>query len=161
MTRLLLVTSTTGYQAAAFREAAARLGIPLALASDRCHQLEDPWRDGALAVRFEQPQQSARLIAQFAASHPLDGVIALGDLPALTAAAAAAELRLPFHSPEAVAAARSKFVSRNKYRAAGLPQPWFQRFRAQSPPEEAWRSLAAEYGTPSPCVLKPLVLSGS
>src|SRR5438094_7097532 len=83
MPRLLLVTSTTGYQAAAFREAAARLEILLALASDRCHQLEDPWRDGALAVRFEQPEESARVIAEFAAKNALDAIVALGELPPL------------------------------------------------------------------------------
>src|SRR5438067_8520316 len=131
MPRLLLVTSTTGYQAAAFREVADQLGIPLVLASDRCHQLEDPWRDGALAVRFEQPEQSARVIAEFAARNPLDAIVALGDLPTVTAAHAAALLQLPFHSPEAAIAARSKFLSRQKYRAAGLSQPWFRRVSAK------------------------------
>src|SRR5438094_4341454 len=161
MPRLLLVTSTTGYQAAAFREAAARLEIPLALASDRCHQLEDPWRDGALAVRFEQPQESARVIAEFAARNPLDAIVALGDLPTVTAAYAAALLRLPFHSPEAAQAARSKFLSRQKYSAAGLMQPWFLRISADLWPEEAMRLLLIEHEQPFPCVLKPLVLSGS
>src|SRR5438067_11849673 len=108
MPRLLLVTSTTGYQAAAFREVADQLGIPLVLASDRCHQLEDPWRDGALAVRFEQPEESARAIVEFGATNPLVGMVALGDLPAVTAAHAAALLGLPFHPPEAAKAARSE-----------------------------------------------------
>ena len=161
MPRLLLVTSTTGYQASAFREIAARLAVPLTLASDRCHQLEDPWRDGALAVRFEQPEESARAIVEFGARNPLVGIVALGDLPAVTAAHAAALLGLPFHPPEAAKAARSKFLSRHKYRAAGLPQPWFLRVSANLRPDDAMRLLLSEHQQPFPCVLKPLVLSGS
>ena len=161
MPRLLLVTSTTGYQAAAFREIAARLAVPLSLASDRCHQLEDPWRDGALAVRFEQPEESARAIVEFGARNPLAGIVALGDLPAVTAAHAAALLGLPFHPPEAAKVARSKFLSRHKYRAAGLPQPWFLRASANLRPEDAMRLLPNEHQQPFPCVVKPLVLSGS
>ena len=161
MPRLLLVTSTTGYQAAAFREIAARLAVPLTLASDRCHQLEDPWRDGALAVRFEQPEESARAIVEFGATSPLAGIVALGDLPVVTAAHAAALLGLPFHPPEAAKAARSKFLSRHKYRAAGLPQPWFLRVSAKLRPEDSMRLLPSEHQQPFPCVLKPLVLSGS
>ncbi len=57
MKRLLLLATTTGYQANEFRAAAERMGVPIAIASDRCHVLEDPWRDGALAVRFEQPEE--------------------------------------------------------------------------------------------------------
>ena len=53
--RLLLLSKTTGYQTRAFREAAERLGVPLMLGTDRCHVLEDPWRDGAIALRFENP----------------------------------------------------------------------------------------------------------
>ena len=47
--RLLLLSTTTGYQLRAFGEAAARLGIELVFATDRCHTLDDPWRDGAVA----------------------------------------------------------------------------------------------------------------
>jgi biotin carboxylase len=161
MPRVLLLTSTTGYQAAAFREAATRLAIPLVLGSDRCHQLEDPWRDGALAVRFEQPEESARIIADSAKRNPLDAIVALGDLPAVTAAHAAALLRLPFHSPQAATAARSKFLSREKYRVAGLRQPWFLRVPAALEPAEAMRLVLGKNARPFPCVLKPLVLSGS
>src|SRR5438874_6761806 len=161
MPRLLLVTSTTGYQAAAFREAADQLGIPLVLATDRCHQLEDPWRDGALAVRFEQPEESARLIVEFAAQNPLDAIVALGDLPTVTAAHAAALLHLQFHSPEGTQAARSKFLSRQKYRAAGLAQRWVLRIPMDLPPGDGMRLVLGEHDQPFPCVLKPLVLSGS
>ena len=59
MPRLLLLTTTTGYQAQQFRDAAERIGVPLVLASNNCHALDNPWNDGALSVRFHQPKASA------------------------------------------------------------------------------------------------------
>ena len=50
--RVLLCATTTGYQTRMFDEAAARLGVELVLATDRCDRLDDPWRDRAIAVRF-------------------------------------------------------------------------------------------------------------
>ena len=66
MGRLLLLSNTTGYQAQMFRQAAEHVGVPLALATDRCHVLPDPWRDGALAVRFQDPVASAKKVGAFA-----------------------------------------------------------------------------------------------
>lgn len=155
MKRLLLVSSTTGYQAQAFREAAERLAIPLALASDHCRVLEDPWRDGAIPVRFEQPQESVARIVAFARATPVDGIVAIGDPPALVAALAARALGLDYHPPHAVEACRNKFLARERYRAAGLAVPWYTRVAVASDPREA--AAAA----PFPCVLKPLGLSAS
>ena len=45
MRRVLLLATTTGYQTRAFGEAAERLGVELVFATDRCHMLDDPWRD--------------------------------------------------------------------------------------------------------------------
>src|SRR5215831_8004613 len=99
--RLLLLTTTTGYQARAFIEAAERLGLETAIGSDRCHVLEDPWQDGALALRFEDPQGSARQIVEYARLKPINAVIAIGDRPTITAALASRALGLPYHPPEA------------------------------------------------------------
>ena len=52
MKRLLLFSNTTGYQAQMFRQAAERMAVPLALATDPCHMLDDPRHDRALAGRF-------------------------------------------------------------------------------------------------------------
>ena len=48
MSRVLLLATTTGYQTRAFGEAAARLGVELVFATDRCHALDDPWRDAGI-----------------------------------------------------------------------------------------------------------------
>ena len=153
MKRVLLLSTTTGYQARMFRDAAERVEIPLALASDRCHVLEDPWRDGAIPVRFEKPEESARTIVQFAKGNPIQGLVAIGDPPTVTAALAARALGLDYHPPEAVEACRNKCLARERYRAAGLPAPWYKTFPAagQHPVDEVLY----------PCVLKPLGLSGS
>ncbi len=45
------------------------------LATDRCHVLEDPWGDGALPIRFDEPEQAAALIAGIR----VDGIVAVGD----------------------------------------------------------------------------------
>jgi len=152
MKRILLLATTTGYQAGEFRRAADKLGVPLVLASDRCHVLDDPWRDGAIPVRIEDPEDSARRIVEFARHTPVAGVAAIGDPVTRIAALVCRELGIDFHSPEAVEAGRNKFLARERYRAAGLPTPWFARFRAREEPPES---------VPFPCVLKPLGLAAS
>ena len=74
--RLLLIGATTGYQTRAFAAAAERLGYELALATDRCHVLDDPWGDRAIALRFEDPSGAAAVLA---AQAEVDGIVAVGD----------------------------------------------------------------------------------
>lgn len=151
--RLLLVSTTTGYQLQAFSEAAARLGIEIQLATDRCHHLEDPWGDHAIPVRFETAQASAAHAASLAEG--VSGIVALGDRPALVAAYLAQLLSLPFHPPAAVAASRNKFLARELFAAAGLPVPAYRTVPLEADPHGEAAS------TSFPCVLKPLGLSAS
>jgi hypothetical protein len=155
MPRVLLLSNTTGYQADAFKASAERIGVSIALATDRCHVLEDPWQDGAIPVRFEEPRESAEKIADFAKHYPVDGLVAIGDAPTMTAAFAAERLGLPFHPPHAVDACRNKWIARERFKAAGLTVPWYWRFPTDYQPAMA----AGE--VPFPCVLKPLGLSAS
>jgi biotin carboxylase len=150
--RVLIVAATTGYQTRMFADAAARLGMDVALATDRCHVLEDPWGDRAIPVRFDDPVSSAEAIAQ---AGPFDGIIAVADRPTLIAALAAEKLGMPYNSPASVEAARNKFLARQRFEAAGLPVPRFFRAAVGEDPERA--SARAEF----PCVLKPLGLSAS
>ena len=57
--RVMLLATTTGYQTQEFAAAARRLGLEVVFGTDRCQMLEDPWRDGALALRFEDPDAAA------------------------------------------------------------------------------------------------------
>ena len=86
MSRLLILASKLGYQTRSFAEAAKALGVEVIFASDRCHQLDDPWSDGAIAMRFDQPQEAARRIVTQSMARPIDGLIALGDRTTTTAA---------------------------------------------------------------------------
>ena len=157
--RLLLLCATTGYQTRAFVEAASKLDLSVVFGTDRCHKLEDPWRDGALPLRFENPNESARQILEYARSNPLDGIMALGDRPTPTAARASQALKLPYHPPEATDACRDKYRSRELLRAAGLNVPTFTRFSLVTDPRELVGAGAPPVGFP--CVLKPLALSAS
>jgi hypothetical protein len=150
--RLLLIGATTGYQTRVFSEAAERLGFELALATDRCHVLDDPWGDRAIALRFEDPEGAAQTLAVEAR---VDGIVAVGDRPAYIAALAAQRLGITYNSPESVNASRNKFLARERFRAAGLQVPEFRRVQLSEGPERAAQQAAY------PCVLKPLGLSAS
>ena len=153
--RVLLLFTTTGYQAAAFREAAAKLGVVLVAGSDRCHVLEDPWRDGAIALRYEDPYGAAATIVEYAQEHPLDAVIAIGDAPTIPAAIACETLGIPYHQPYAAFACHDKFEFRSLLEGAGLPVPRFCRLPVDT------KSPAFPSEMSYPCVLKPLSLSAS
>jgi hypothetical protein len=150
--RLLLVTATTGYQSQMFAEAAQGLQFDLVLATDRCHVLDDPWGDNAVPIRFEDPEGAIAAVSKAGA---FDGIVALGDRPAIVAAAIARGLGLPFHSLDAAMACRNKNTARRRFQEVGLLVPDFYRASLADGPE---RALA---GALFPCVLKPLGLSGS
>ena len=155
MSRLLILASKLGYQTRSFAEAAKALGVEVVFTSDRCHQLEDPWADGAIPVRFEDPEGAARRIVKQSLVRPVDGLIALGDRPTTTAAYAARALGFPYHSPEAVENCRSKLRQREILRDAGLAVPAFFSFRLDKRVEKILPRVAF------PCVIKPLRLAAS
>jgi len=155
LARVLLLSTTTGYQLRSFGDAARRLGIELLLATDRCHHLDDPWRDGAVAVRFFDDESSLATIVAAARERPLDGVLAVGDRPTVLAAKAAAVLGLSGNPVSAAGATRNKKVMRRLFAAHGLRVPWTFELKAGDDIPQA--ALRAAY----PCVIKPLGLSGS
>src|ERR1035441_5198275 len=112
---LLLFAETTGYQIRVFADAGRRLGVDVTLATDRCHILDDPWGDRALAVKFDQVEESLKALRGLR----VDGVAAVGDGPAVLAAAAAEMLGVPFHPLAAARACRDKHLSRKLFQAAG------------------------------------------
>jgi len=148
---LILFAATTGYQIRVFADAARKLGLSLTLATDRCHVLEDPWADRAIAVKFDRIPDSVQSLRDL----PCDGIAAVGDRPAVLAAEVAQALGVPFHPPAAARACHDKYLARQLYQAAGLGVPSF--FRASL--DEIPKTLAGR--APYPCVLKPLGLSAS
>jgi len=156
--RVLILCTTTGYQTRAFVAAAQSLGLAVAFGSDRCRRLEDPWQDGALALRFHDPDAAARQIVDAARANPVHAIVALGDAPVRTAARASRALGLPSHPPEAADICRDKYLSRARLREAGLNVPAFVRFPLGANPSAI---LEQGFAVGFPCVLKPTALSAS
>jgi biotin carboxylase len=151
---VLLCATTTGYQLRMFDEAAARLGMELRLASDRCGMLDDPWRDHAIPVRYHDLDSSLDALEQNLGRSRVSGVLAVGDRPTVLAARAARAFGARWHPPEAAVISRHKVHLRERLAAAGLPVPWF---RVLSPEETEPTRLSPPY----PCVVKPVILSAS
>jgi biotin carboxylase len=153
--QVLIVATTTGYQIRSFGEAAERLGVRLVFASDRCDQLEDPWWDQAIPIRFHDELMAVQAIVGAFGGHPPDGVIAVGDRPVVVAARVNAAFHLPGNPVSAALASRNKLESRRALEAAGLAVPVF---RTMTPSDNPWEmSLTLPY----PVVVKPLAMSGS
>jgi hypothetical protein len=153
--RLLLFTAKLGYQTRSFEAAAPKLGVQLVYVTDRCHQLEDPWGDQAIAVHFETSEVAAYTVMEVLRGQDVSGILALGDRPAAAAAYAARGLGVRYNHPAAVEACRSKLRMKEVFQDAGLSVPWFRDLPIDPAPEPVL--LGISY----PCVLKPLSLSAS
>jgi biotin carboxylase len=153
--RVLIIATTTGYQIRSFGEAAGKLGVRLVFASDRCDQLDDPWWDQAIPIRFHDEAASLGSILDATRSSVPDGVIAVGDRPVTIAARVNDAFGLPGNSPAAAFASRNKLESRRMLDAAGLLVPAFRVVSLAESPAEISSSLTF------PVVLKPLTMSGS
>jgi biotin carboxylase len=153
--RILLLSATTGYQLRSFNDAAERLGVEILFATDRCHMLDDPWQDRAVAVRFHDEDDSLRAIGRAVAERPIDGVLAVGDRPVVLAARVAQRLGLAGNPPDAAAASANKREARARFAAGGLPVPWVVVTNTRN------GSYAGDPAIRYPCVVKPLGLSGS
>ena len=92
-------------------------------ATDRCHQLDDPWRDRAIPVRFHEEAASLEAIGRVARGRRFTACSSVGDRPTVLAALAAQRLGLPGHPPDAAAASGNKRETRTRFAAAGLSVP--------------------------------------
>lgn len=155
MPRLLLFAAKLGYQTRSFDAAARKLGVELVFVTDRCHQLDDPWGDRAIAAHFESPDATALDVMQATRGQQVDGILALGDRPAVAAAYFARGIGVFYNHPAAVEACHNKLRMREVFLDAGLRVPWFRAIPHSPEPEP---SLV---GITYPCVLKPLSLSAS
>lgn len=154
---LLLLVPTTSYRLDDFRAAARRLGVPLLVGSDRCHQVEDYFGEERelLSLDYRRPARAAEQIAEAARSRPIRGIVPASDPTAVIAALAAERLGLPHNPPAAARRAANKLAMRTALRAAGVAVPRFWSFPVEGGPEQAARAVSY------PCVLKPLIFSAS
>jgi biotin carboxylase len=155
VTRVLIIATTTGYQIRSFGEAAEKLGVRLVFASDRCDQLDDPWWDQAIPIRFHDELGAVHAIVEALGSDPPEGVLAVGDRPVTIAARVNAAFGLPGNTVDAALASRNKLESRRALTSAGLSVPVFRTVALTDNPWEVSLTL------PYPVVVKPLAMSGS
>ncbi|RDD61545.1 ATP-grasp domain-containing protein [Ferruginivarius sediminum] len=154
--RLLLLIPTTSYRAGDFLDAAHRLGVEVAVGSDRDSVLAK-FSDGRTTqVAFADPERAVAQIEAYAAAYPLAAIVGVDEGTTTIAARASQRLGLPHNDPGAVAAASNKYRTREALSAAGLPQPMYRLFRADEDPPAAARRI-----NNYPVVLKPLALSAS
>src|SRR6202795_4092227 len=121
--RLLLLASKLGYQTRSFAQAARNLGVEVLIGSDRCHQLDDPWSDGAIPLHFDRPEQAAASLVEAQGARRAHGTLALGDRQTSTAPLVAAARKFRYNSPESVRNCRSKLRQREVLRGTALPVP--------------------------------------
>jgi len=153
--RILILASKLGYQTRGFADAAEKLGIGVAFGTDRCHKLDDPWGDQALALHFERPREAAEEIARELSANPPQAIIPLGDRPTPTAAYAAQILGIRGNPPEAVENCRNKARQRAVLAKAGVRVPEFFAFAVR----DDTKRVASRVNFP--CVVKPTVLAAS
>ena len=152
--RVILLLKATTYRARPFLEAAARLGVEVVKGIDMHPELAEYWRV-PLGLQFDQPEQASQAIADFARKNPVQAILAVDDSATVIAAMASEGLGLAYNSSEAALAARNKHRMRQLLTAAGVPSPKFTLYAMEDDPAR----IAAE--VEYPCVVKPLLLSGS
>jgi biotin carboxylase len=135
-------------------EAAARLGVEVIKGIDMPPELAEYWQV-PLGLQFDQPDQAVQAIVDFAHQNPVQAILAVDDSATVIAAMASEALGLAYNSSEAALAARNKYRMRQLLAAAGVPSPKFGLYAVEDDPAQ----IAAEVAYP--CVVKPLLLSGS
>ncbi len=151
--RILFLAPQSTYRLQPFLEAAQRLGVEISIGNDRCHVLAEQWPVGPIALDFRDAETAAQQI--YAQTQRFDAIIAADDHTAVIAAKASRKLGLPHNAVDSVYAARNKYVMRQLLASSKVLSPSFKKFSCFTSPHEALAHVAF------PCVLKPLLLSGS
>ena len=155
MPRLLLLLPATTYRAEAFIEAARSLQLSVIIGMEWAPEdLPDSSGD-VLLLDIRHPQAAAQTVVEFARQHPIDAVIGVDDVTAVTAAAIAQAIGLPHNSVASVTAARNKRQMRELLSSQGIPVPPHKVFPLDGDPMEFAKQVVY------PCVVKPLILSAS
>lgn len=155
MPRLLLLLPTTTYRAEAFLEAAGLVQVSVTIGIERVPEGFPVGPGDVLLLDVRHPQEAAQTVVEFVRHHPIDAVIGVDDVTAVTAAAVAEAVGLPHNSVASVTAARNKRQMRELLSRQGIPVPRHKVF----PLDGDSRAFAKQMGYP--CVVKPLILSAS
>src|SRR5256885_4476777 len=118
--RLLLLLRPATSRAAAFVEAARRLGVDVTVASERPSTFERANPTGLVTLDFADPARAAGQARAFARRQVLHGVVAVDDDTAVVAAPVAEELGLRGNPVAAAAPPRDKHQPRPRPAPAGV-----------------------------------------
>lgn len=156
MARILILMATRTYRAAAFMQAAARLGVEVTVGTEREQPLADFTPGATVALDLDRPRRAQQQIVEFAERFPIDAVVGVDDDTTVLAALAAEALGLPHNSVESVKATHYKDVMRLILSEAdNVLSPWFELVSIDEDPAVVARRVTY------PCVVKPLSLSAS
>lgn len=155
MPRLLLLLPNSTYRSQAFIAAACQIDVSVIIGMERVPRDLPISVDDVLLVSVRHAQSVVEAVAEFARHQPIDAIIGVDDVTAVTAAVVAEALGLPHNSVASVTAARNKRHMRELLSAQGIPVPRHRVFPLDGDPSEFSKQL--EY----PCVVKPLMLSAS
>lgn len=152
--RVILLMRASSYRGHAFKAAAEKLDVEIVVGVDIHPDLADYW-NVALNIQFDEPEKAAQTIVEYARRRPVQAVLAVDDSAALVAAMASQQLGLTHNSPDAALAARNKYEMRRMFAAGGVPSPNFRLVDMTDDPARLAPTVRF------PCVVKPLLLSGS
>ena len=155
MPRLLLLLPSTTYRSEAFLSAASLLHLSVTIGMERIPEGLPVSSDDVLLLDVRHPQAAARTVVAFARDHPIDAVIGVDDVTAVTAAAVAEAVGLPHNSLASVTTAGNKRQMRELLSGQGVPVPRHKVFPLDGDPREFAKQVVY------PCVVKPLILSAS
>jgi biotin carboxylase len=155
MPRLLLLIPTTTYRADDFLSACQKLGVDLAVGSNRRQVLERYSQERTVTLNFRNLKKGTQQIIEYAQRHPLAAIVPVDDETTVLAAQASSALGLPHNPVESVLAARDKHRMREILSKAGLPSPRYWIFPLNGDPVVFATTVSF------PCVLKPTFLSAS
>ena len=122
----LLVLPTTAYRVSDYLDAAASLGVEVAIASEEDQALADRMGEQFLRIDLHRPEWSADRIVERSHSQAIDAIVPVDDQGVLVAALAARRLGLAHNPPDAVALTRNKAGMRRAMKLEGVPQPDFR-----------------------------------
>lgn len=152
--RIILLMKASTYRAEAFLRAAKDLAIEVVQGLDIAPELADYWHV-PLGLQFDRPEQAVEQLVALAQEKPVQAILSVDDSATVIAAMASERLGLPHNASQAALAARNKYLMRQLLAEAGVPVPHFRLFEMTDDPVKI--ATAVDY----PCVVKPLLLSGS
>ncbi len=157
--RVLLLISPETYRASDFLAAARALRLEVTVATPSAGGAIDLAPGAYLRLPFDDPEAAARAARRFAATVPVDAVVAVDEQAVVAGAAVAAALGRPHHPLGAARATRDKAAQRRRLADAAVPVPPFAAFDGPAALEGA---LAGDrWPLPFPCVIKPVAGSAS